>query len=144
MSTPAAVTERRPPSWELPEALWTALQAHIIAHNTHRGRPRTVDLHKVAAGIYYVLRTGIQWQALPRDQFGPPSTVYYYFRQWAEDGVFVGAWRTALERYHAAHGIDWEWQSVDGAMSKAPLGGEKNRPQSDRPGQVRHQAQPLG
>jgi hypothetical protein len=34
-------------------------------------------------------------------------------------------------------GIDWDWLSMDGAMSKAPLGGEKNRPQSDRPRQRR-------
>ena len=144
MSASATVTERPAHSWELPDALWTALQANIIEHNTHRGRPRTVDLHRVAAGIYYVLRTGVQWQALPREQFGPPSTVYYYFRQWADDGVLEGAWATVLRRYNTAHGLDWAWQSVDGAMNKAPLGGEKNRPQSNRPGEVRDEAQPLG
>jgi hypothetical protein len=30
---------------------------------------------------------------------------------------------------------------MDGALTKAPLGGGKNRPQSHRPGQVRRQAQ---
>lgn len=144
MTATTPVAERPAHSWELPDALWTALAENLIDHNTHRGRPRTVDRHKIAAGIYYVLRTGVQWQALPREQFGPPSTVYYYFRQWADDGVFEGTWATVLGRYNKAHGLDWEWQSVDGAMNKAPLGGGKNRPQSDRPGEGGDEAQPVG
>jgi putative transposase len=30
-----------------------------------------------------------------------------------------------LHEYDELQGIDWEWQSMDGAMTKAPLGGEK-------------------
>src|SRR5207253_7029560 len=52
-------------------------------------------------------------------------------------------WRESLLDYDALVGIDWSWLSMDGAMTKAPLGGEKNRPQSHRPGQSRHQAQPA-
>ena len=29
----------------------------------------------------------------------------------------------------ALDGIDWPWPAMDGAMTKAPLGGRKNRPQ---------------
>jgi hypothetical protein len=32
----------------------------------------------------------------------------------------------ALEDYDELKGIDWSWQSMDGAMTKAPLGGGKN------------------
>jgi transposase len=45
------------------------------------GRPQTVDLKRITEGIFSVLRTGLQWQACPRERFGPPSTVYYDFRQ---------------------------------------------------------------
>jgi hypothetical protein len=38
-------------------------------------------------------------------------------------------------------GIAWKWQAMVGAMTKAPLGGEKNRRQSDRPRKNRHQTQ---
>lgn len=41
-----------------------------------------------------------------------------------------------MSRYDKLVGIDWNWLSMDGAMSKAPLGGEKKRTQSHRPGQV--------
>ena len=37
-------------------------------------------------------------------------------------------------------GIDWKWQSMDGAMTKSPLGGEKNREKPDRSWQAGRQA----
>jgi transposase len=44
--------------------------------------PRTVDLYEVFCAVLYLLRTGCQWRALPRD-FPKWSTVYVYFRQWS-------------------------------------------------------------
>jgi putative transposase len=129
------------PSWEFPEVLWEAMEPLLPVLNAHRGRPRTVDLKRIAAGIFFVLRTGIHWHALPRDQFGPSSTVYYYFRQWEEAGVFEDTWAAALAAYDARVGLDWSWQSIDGCMTKAPLGGENDGAEPDRSGEVGHQAQ---
>src|SRR5579871_5119752 len=78
MSAPAA---RPYAAWELPEAVWAILAPLLPVRNATRGRPRTVDLHRIAAGAFYVLRTGIQGHALPREPFGPASTVYSYVRQ---------------------------------------------------------------
>jgi len=128
-------------SWELPDALWEVMEPLLPVKNWRMGRPTEVDLHRVAAGVFYVLRTGIQWNAVSRAEFGSPSTVYYYFQQWRDYGVFERLWTKALERYDDLEGIDWLWQSLDGAMTKAPQGGEKNRPQSDRPRETRHQTQ---
>lgn len=108
MFTTATVSSRPAHAWELPEELWEALEASIIDHNAHRGRPRSVDRHRIAAGVCYVPRTGIQWQAPPRERFGPPGTVYHDFRQWADDGVFAGAWAKVLATYDAPHGIVWD------------------------------------
>jgi len=58
----------------------------------------------------------------------------------AFDPLFYGM--EALREYDALEGIDWGWQSLDGAMTKAPLGGEKNRPQSRGSRQIRDQAFP--
>jgi transposase len=82
-------------------------------------------------GIFYVLRTGCQWKALPRE-YGSGSTVHRYFQEWTHEGVFGKAWRRMLNRYDQRRGIGWNWQSVDGSMTKAPLGGEKNRQKPDR------------
>ena len=129
------------PSWEFPEVLWEAMEPLLPVLNAHRGRPRTVDLKRIAAGIFFVLRTGIHWHALPRDQFGPSSTVYYYFRQWEEAGVFEDTWAAALTAYDETVGLDWSWQSIDGCMTKAPLGGENDGAEPDRSGEVGHETQ---
>ncbi len=50
------------------------------------GRPRTVGLYEVVNAIRYVLVTGCAWSLLPKD-FPPYSTVYYYIRQWRNDGT---------------------------------------------------------
>jgi hypothetical protein len=49
-----------------------------------------------------------------------------------------------LEVFDELKKLDWSWLSMDGAMAKAPLGGEKNRPQSYGPGQARLQTQRAG
>jgi putative transposase len=126
-----AEAERKYDSWELPETVWEVMEPLLPVRNAKRGRPRVVDLRQIAAGVFYVLRTGIQWQAVPREQFGPWSTVYYYFRQWQEAKVFKALWVKALELYDTLVGIDWNWLSIDGAMRKAPLGGDKKRAESN-------------
>lgn len=93
-------------------------------------------MRRVLAGILYVLRTGCQWKAMPRE-FGSGSAIHDYFQEWTESGLFEKLWRLALEEYDELVGIDWQWQSLDGALTKAPLGGEKNRPQPDRSRQTR-------
>lgn len=130
-------------AWELPDALWELMEPLLPIRNGWMGRPTEVDLHRIAAGIFYVLRTGCPWNALPREQFGAPGTVYYYFRQWRDANVFERLWAKALDRYDELHGIDWLWQSMDGTMTKAPQGGEKNRAQPDGSRQVGDQAQPV-
>ena len=111
-------------SWQLPDSLWQTLEPMIPERKSHLGRPTSVNFKQILAGIFYVLRTGIQWQALPREQFGPPSTVYHYFKTWADAGIFSKMWAAALCTYDEICQLDWQWQSVDGAMTKAPLGGE--------------------
>jgi transposase len=50
-----------------------------------RTKPRTVDLYEVWCGVLYLLRTGCQWRALPKD-FPKWRTVHSYFAQWSEVG----------------------------------------------------------
>lgn len=111
-------------TWELPESLWEIAEPLVTKQPGSVGAPTEVNLKLVLAGIFYVLRTGCHWQACPRDLFGPPSTVHYYHQKWCSSGVFERIWLKALERYDDLVGIDWRWQSAEGAMTKAPLGGE--------------------
>jgi putative transposase len=123
-------TERDPArlSWELPEALWQRMEPLIPATKGKTGHPRTVALKRSTEGIFDGLRTGMQWQACPRERFGPPSTVYDYFAQWVKAGILARRWVEALAIYDDLKGLEWTWQRVDGAMTKAPLGGKPRAP----------------
>jgi len=125
------------------DELWAVLEPLLPVHqNTHRfggGRPRVPD-RRCADAIFYVLRTGCQWAALDQTDLCARSTAHDRFQQWAEAGVFLRLWQTGVERFGELQGIDWEWLSMDGAMTKAPLGGGKNRAQSHRQRQERGEA----
>ena len=125
---------------EIPEALWERIEwvIPIYKHSDKGGRPR-LPMRNVVGGILYVLSTGCQWKAMPR-QFGSGSAIHAYFQEWVQSGSFEELWELALEEYDQLKGIDWKWQSLDGAMTKSPLGGEKNREKSDGSGQTGGQA----
>lgn len=94
---------------------------------------------QVLDGIFYVLRTGCQWKAAP-PEFGSGSSLNRYFQRWQKRGVFRKLWQAALHEYDDQIGIEWDWQSMDGAMTKAPLGGKKDGQEPHGSGQDRHQA----
>src|ERR687886_2256052 len=70
---------------DLTDAEW-ALVGPFIPPAKRGGRQRTVDVREVLNGILYVLATGCQWRALPRD-LPPRSTVHGYLSLWARDGT---------------------------------------------------------
>ena len=128
--------------FRISDELWALMEPLLPEHqNTHRfggGRPRVPD-RRCADGIFFVLRTGCQWNALSATGICPSSTAHDRFQAWVEDGFFLRFWQAGLAEYDAFNGIDWTWLSMDGAMTKAPLAGEKNRPQPRGPQQARHQ-----
>ena len=79
----------------------------------------------VFEGIVFVLRTGCQWKALPPQRFGRASAVDQRFLEWEQAGFFNALWRAGLAEYDDLAGIAWRWQSIDGAMMKAPLAQEQ-------------------
>ena len=133
-------------SFHVSDELWAVFQPLLPKHqNPHRfggGRPRVPD-RKCADGIFYVLRTGCQWKALDETDLCSGSTAHTRFQEWEAAGVFLKFWARGLERFDEVHGIDWNWLSMDGAMTKAPLGGEKKRAQPHGPREKRRQAESL-
>jgi len=63
------------------------LIAPLIPPSKSGGRPREVNIRQVLDAIFYILRAGCAWRMLPHE-FPPWQTVYYYFAQWRENGVF--------------------------------------------------------
>ena len=114
------------------EALWEQIEPLLPRYRPSKagGRPR-VSLRGVVDGLWYILRTGCQWKELPW-YYGSSSTVHRYFQEWVKLGIFERLWKVCLQEYDRRRGIQWRWQSADGTMTKAPLGGGKNRPKSHR------------
>jgi putative transposase len=73
-------------SSDLSDAEW-AILAPLIPAAKPGGHPRTTDIRAVCNGIFYQLKSGCQWEMLPKT-FPPPSTVYAYYRKWQRRGVW--------------------------------------------------------
>jgi putative transposase len=108
--------------WVLSDAVWERAQPLLPPRPSHPkgGRPAKDDRQMLGA-ILYILRTGMQWNALPRE-LGASTTVYDRFRAWERDGFFARLWAAGLQEFDELVGIDWEWQSLDGVLTKAPFG----------------------
>jgi len=85
----AARGELRYPS-DLSDSEWMLI-APLIPPARRGGRRRSVNVREVLNAIFYVLSTGCQWKALPKD-LPPRSTAHFYFMLWDWDGT--------LERIH--------------------------------------------
>jgi putative transposase len=129
-------------AYQIPDRLWDRIRVLLPPPKRKKksGRPRMDDRQAMNA-VFYVLRTGCQWKAIPRC-LGAPSTIHDRFQEWREAGVFKRLWKAGLREYDARKGLDWKWQAMDGAMTKAPLGGKKHRPQPYRPTEIWNQAKP--
>jgi transposase len=77
---------------DLTDAEW-GLVAPLIPPAKHGGAKRTVDEREIVNGLMYILSTGCQWRAIPKD-LPPRSTLHDYLDQWDWDGT--------LERIHHA------------------------------------------
>jgi len=75
---------------DMTDSEWSLIEP-LIPPEKRPGRHREVNIREVVNGIFYLLSTGCQWRALPKD-FPPRSTVHEYFKLWEWDGT--------LERIH--------------------------------------------
>ena len=118
-------------AYEIPDVLWDRITRLLPSCKRKKiaGRPRMND-RKAMSAIFYVLRTGCQWNALPRSLAS--STVHDRFQEWRSAGVFKRMWIDGLSVYDKKTGIDWKWQAMDGVITKTPLGGKRYRCKSHR------------
>jgi len=120
-------------SWEVSDAFWEKAKPFVPKpsrnpdkeYDRHPGgRRKPLPPRQVFEGIVYVLRTGCQWKALPKERFGCGSPIHRYLLEWAQAGFFHALWKAGLTDHDELQGIIWHRQSMDGAMTKAPLAKE--------------------
>jgi putative transposase len=109
---------RKPYPSDLTDEQWAILQPLIPVNRL--GRPRKVDMREVLNTIFYLIRSGCQWDMLPHDLL-PKSTVYDHFAQWRDDGT----WQTILDalrqqvRVAGGHDPNPSVASIDSQTVKA-------------------------
>lgn len=139
-------------SWTVSNALWGKIEPLVRVRRRPRGRKyqrkpgagrKPMPARQIFSAIVYVLRTGCQWKALPRE-YGSASAVHAHFQHWQREGFFLKIWKAGLAEYDEMEGIAWRWQSVDGATGRAPMATECVGPNSTDRGKKWAQAQPPG
>ena len=66
---------------DLTDQQWERLRPLLIMERTGAGRPLELDMRQVVNAIFYVLRTGCQWDELPKE-YPNHNSVYYHYRKW--------------------------------------------------------------
>ena len=120
--------EPLPTIWEVNDELWSIIQSILdeLDSPAKTGRPRTGQ-REALNGIIYQMRSGCQWNQLP-SKFGDDSSVHRTMQRWIGKSIFERIWAMLVENCQELGGLDWEWQSADGAMGKARFGGILSAP----------------
>lgn len=112
-----------PSIWRVPDDLWVMVQTVLRAYDPpKRAGRRRIDPRAALDAIIFRLRSGCQWNRLPRE-FPDDSSVHRTFQRWVRTGVLERIWAALVEQCAELGGVDWEWQAADAALGKARLGG---------------------
>ena len=120
--------ETLPAIWEIPDGLWEQIHPVILKMDPAKstGRKRA-NPRRILDGIIFRLRSGCQWNRLPRE-LGDDSTIHRTFQRWVQLGVLERIWALLIEECGELGGVDWEWQAADCAMGKARFGRAPSAP----------------
>ena len=103
--------------------MWEKIEPILKEHDPPKSTGRSrIDQRAALDAIIFRLRTGCQWNRLPKE-FPDDSSVHRTFQRWVELGVLDLIWASLIEECEELKGVDWEWQAADGAMGKARFGG---------------------
>ena len=123
MGRPKKVREPLPPIWRVSDEQWTLIEPILTEHDPPaRKGPKRTDQRAVLDALIFRLRTGCQWNRLPKE-YPDDSTVHRHFQRWVKRGVLDRVWATVQAAGAELGGCDWEWQAVDTALGKARFGG---------------------
>jgi putative transposase len=128
--------------WRIPDEVWERLVPWLPPRQPHPlggHRPR-VDARQAMDAMFFVLRTGCPWDALDATGLCSHSAAPRRCQAWTEADGCVAVWAQGLVDYEALRGSDGTGLARDGAMTQAPLGGDKGGPDPDRPRPKRYQA----
>lgn len=147
MSKPTDKPKPMPTLWVVPDPLWAIIQSVLDQYDPPKpmGRGR-IDPRKAFDGILFRMRTGCQWNQLPK-AFGDDSSIHRTFQRWEALGLFDILWAILLTHCEELGGVDWQWQSADGCLGKArgvpKQAGDPDNPRAAKKGQSRSASAPT-
>lgn len=119
-------TEQKPLAtiWRVPDELWERIEPILNEYDPPKstGRPR-VDQRAALDAIIFRMRSGCQWNQMPKGVFPDDSSVHRTFQRWVELSILDRIWMELIEECEELGGVNVEWQAADGAMGKARFGG---------------------
>jgi putative transposase len=125
MATKRKKLKALPTIWRVPDELWNKIKPVISKLDPPKqtGRKR-IDARAALDAIIFRMRTGCQWNRLPKE-FPDDSSVHRTFQRWITLGVLDKIWAVLVEGCQELGAVDWQWQAADTAFAKARFGGTR-------------------
>jgi putative transposase len=79
--------EKRLYTSDMTDKQWQVIQPLLPLEQEGPGRPIELDMRQTVNAIFYIVRTGCQWENLPKD-YPNYNSVYYHYRKWCKDGTW--------------------------------------------------------
>src|SRR5438874_10837941 len=101
--------------WEVSNELWAEIEPILLEDAppppTEKGGRKRADWRLAFNGIIYRMRTGCQWNHLPKE-FGDDSSIHRWFQRWNRNGVMEKIWASLVSECEELGAVRWEWQSA--------------------------------
>jgi transposase len=102
---------------EISDEQWNLIQ-HLLPKRTANTGRKPRDQRQMFNAMLWILRTGAPWRDLP-ERFGPWQTVYDYYRNWRDRGIFEKILQSLQIRLDRQGKIDWDLWCIDGSSVRA-------------------------
>ena len=117
--------------WEVSDGLWERIEPLLPRRQRRVSLPGAPAARRPAgaAGILFVLHTGIGWEHLPQELgFGCGMTAWRRLRAWQQAGVWEKLHQVLLAELHAADRVEWSRAVADSSYLQAKKGARKPAP----------------
>jgi putative transposase len=112
--------ELKPRLWEVPDHLWEKIRPILDSKDPRKrtGRPRA-DQRRIIDGIIFKIRTGCQWNLIPR-VYGSDTTIHRWLKRWTNLGIWQELWKVLAQESPELAQADWESEIREDSEARKP------------------------